>query len=486
MKATMTFKVTTDQILEVVCDCFYIVFIAFIAFIAFIDLIYGYHCLKELMHGSWLNKTIITRLHFITVFSLMSVMNNSLICPSFLAVLIPFRSHFKKVIKSFSGWCFAIIIDTAINMSLSEKMQEAIDNVPVVYTHEIPFRADPWPFVQEANLQEEEAILCRSLQLMSCEEKKLKRVEVEAAKTVHRTVEIQCSLGGSSLLHVVPAFNPDHPDTDPDPVRGEFAVHTFVDDQEVADLLEEDAEMTPAEQQQQATSPTTEAALDPPPPQQVAGPDDERIQDNTRRLNIIAQAVVNLTDQMATQTQDLSRSAKRRIRARKWRATQEDNLHPQEAAQNPAAPNRKVRRSNPAQQQQQQHQQRQQQQNMSEVVVVGDATTSAPATASSIDSGVSAHESGVAALSCQAASSPSEPLLQSFSQVISKIAGDQAADIKLDFTFDAELAKIAEARKSADLAASDEQQQQQQQQQQKQHQRQHQQQQQQQRQQQQQ
>ena len=54
----MTFKILTKEILSIYC-----VFKLFISGIDFIGLIYRPQCLKWLMHGSSLNKTIITRLH---------------------------------------------------------------------------------------------------------------------------------------------------------------------------------------------------------------------------------------------------------------------------------------------------------------------------------------------------------------------------------------------------------------------------------------
>ena len=104
----MTFKTTIKEILPIYC-----VYKLFISGIVFIGLIYGPHCLKGLMHGSSLNITIITRLHFPFFLSVIKF------APFYhifhiLAVLVIAFSHQIKVKKLLEA-AWAILLQLSFN-----------------------------------------------------------------------------------------------------------------------------------------------------------------------------------------------------------------------------------------------------------------------------------------------------------------------------------------------------------------------------------
>ena len=88
----MTFKISIKEILSIYC-----VYKLFFSGIDFMCLFCSSHCLKELMHGSSLNITIITRLHFPFVSVIIFTHSCCIFSPP--AVLVFHFSQLKKVIK---------------------------------------------------------------------------------------------------------------------------------------------------------------------------------------------------------------------------------------------------------------------------------------------------------------------------------------------------------------------------------------------------
>ena len=194
------------------------------------------------------------------------------------------------------------------------------------------FRADPWPRVLEADLGEGEAALCSMLSRMKIEEKGKRMELITQRRTVTRSIEIQCELGGSGLLHL-PRFDASLPVETPTTTG--FNVITFVGD------VEQQQPQRPSEDQQER-----------------AGAADVRLKD--QQSGSIAKAQEESRHTVAS-PDNLTITVQNKRKGQHHQDPQQQ----QPSSSNPAAPTKKapkLQRMRPQQQQPQQQPQRQQQQ----------------------------------------------------------------------------------------------------------------------------
>ena len=307
------------------------------------------HCLKGLMHGSSLNKTIITRFHFSLLFVLIYSRFIHLLSPS--AVLAILFSQPNKVIKLLEA-ARGILSRLSTRMSstasapvlgeVDEEMAEvsseeeefdppsatllkAEGKVVVKRITTKKFRADPWPRVLESDLGEDEGALCSMLSRMKIEEKGKRMELITQRRTVTRSIEVQCELGGSGLLHL-PRFDPSFPADAPS--TSSFNVVTFVGD------VEQQQPLQPSEDQQERT-----------------GAADVRIKD--QQSGAIAKAQEEGRHTVSTpENLQITVPNKRKVEY------QQDRQQQQSSSSKPAAPARKVVKVH-QKKPQQQHQQQQ-------------------------------------------------------------------------------------------------------------------------------
>ena len=326
----MTFKRSIKEILRIYC-----VHKLFFSGFVFICL-HRQNCLKGLMHGSSLNKTIITRFQF----SFLSVIDNiRLMCIySPLAVLVIAFSQLIKVKKLLEA---ARVIFSRLSPKMSstasapllgqvdEEMEEveseeeqfdppnatllkAEGEVVVRRITTKKFRADPWPRVLEADLDEAERSLCSSLSRMKIEEKGKRMELITQRRTVTRSIEVQCELGGSSLFHL-PRFDASLPVETSAP---KFNVITYVGD------VEQQQPQQPSEDQQER-----------------AGAADVRVKDHQQ--SAIAKAQEERRHTVATPDNlQITVTNKRKDQ-------QQQDLPQQPSTSKPAAPARKAQKIRP-------------------------------------------------------------------------------------------------------------------------------------------
>ena len=325
--------------------------------LVFIGLIHGPTCLKGLIYGSSLNKTIFTCLYF--PFLLPVIKLASFYCIfSPLAVLVIYYSRLSQYLKLLEA-ARAILLRLPLKKEstasaqipedgemrseeeVSEEEEEfdppnatlrkAEGEVPVLRITGKKFRANPWPRILESDLGEDERTLCALLSQMRIEEKGKRMELIPQKKTVCCSIEVQCNLGGASLLHL-PHFDASLPAAKAPKTPGAFNSITFVNDVEQVEQ--------PSVDQQERTGAADVGKKD-----HAAG--------------AIAKAQQEKRHTVATRDNlQITISCNKRKDPQQQQQQQQQQEQP--STSQPAAPARKARKAAPEQQQQRQQQQQHQ------------------------------------------------------------------------------------------------------------------------------